>query len=129
MLFYLVILFAAAFLLLLLSYFMQQRANQDAMDDLQQTSDSAVQSLENLLQEKDEPAGAGGRAGGQVDAQEQLDSAQDSSGRPQEQLDASPTPDPGPGLVLAHPRGRVRGRYTPGRELMADGGAPPRQTP
>ena len=35
---YLVILFAAAFLLLLMSYFMQQRANQEAMDKLEQTS-------------------------------------------------------------------------------------------
>ena len=32
---YLVILFAAAFLLLLMSYFMQQRANQEAMDKLE----------------------------------------------------------------------------------------------
>ena len=40
----------AAFLLLLMSYFMQQRANQEAMDKLEQTSDSATQSLENILQ-------------------------------------------------------------------------------
>ena len=46
-LFYLVILFAAAFVLLLMSFLMQQRANQAALDDLQQTSDSTVQSLEN----------------------------------------------------------------------------------
>ena len=45
-LFYLVILFAAAFVLLLMSFLMQQRANQAALDDLQQTSDSTVQSLE-----------------------------------------------------------------------------------
>ena len=50
---YLVILFAAAFLLLLMSYFMQQRANQEAMDKLEQTSDSATQSLENILQENE----------------------------------------------------------------------------
>ena len=48
---YLVILFAAAFLLMLMSYFMQQRANQEVLDDLEQTSNSAVQSLENVLQE------------------------------------------------------------------------------
>ena len=53
---YLVILFAAAFLLLLMSYFMQQRANQEAMDKLEQTSDSATQSLENILQENEESA-------------------------------------------------------------------------
>jgi len=52
-LFYLMILFAAAFLLLLLSYFMQQRANQEALDDLEQTSNSAVESLENLIAERD----------------------------------------------------------------------------
>ena len=50
---YLVILFAAAFLLLLMSYFMQQRANQEAMDKLEQTSDSATQSLENILLENE----------------------------------------------------------------------------
>lgn len=50
---YLVILFAAAFLLLLMSYLMQQRSNQAALDNLQQTSDSAVQSLDNLIQERD----------------------------------------------------------------------------
>ena len=48
---YLVILFAAAFVLLLMSFLMQQRANREAMDNLQQTSDSTVQSLENLLEE------------------------------------------------------------------------------
>lgn len=47
------ILFAAAFLLLLLSYFMQQRVNQEALDDLEQTSNSAVESLENLIAERD----------------------------------------------------------------------------
>lgn len=50
---YLVILFAAAFVLLLMSYLMQQRSNQAAMDNLQQTSNSAVQSLENLITERD----------------------------------------------------------------------------
>ena len=52
-LFYLVILFAAAFVLLLMSFLMQQRANQAALDDLRQTSDSTVQSLENLLEENE----------------------------------------------------------------------------
>lgn len=50
---YLVILFAAAFVLLLMSYRMQQRANQVAMENLQQTSNSATQSLENLITERD----------------------------------------------------------------------------
>lgn len=50
---YLVVLFAAAFLLLLMSYFMQQRVNEEAIDGLQQTSTSAVQSLENLIKERD----------------------------------------------------------------------------
>ena len=51
---YLVILFAAAFLLLLLSYFMQQRASREAYSDLQQSSNSAVQSLDNMLQENED---------------------------------------------------------------------------
>ena len=53
-LFYLVILFAAAFLLLLFSYFAQQRSNREAMDNLQQTSNSAAQTLDQILQERDE---------------------------------------------------------------------------
>ncbi|WP_297212855.1 hypothetical protein [uncultured Flavonifractor sp.] len=52
-LFYLMILFAAAFLLLLLSFFMQHRSNQEAIDNLQETSNSAVESLENKLKEND----------------------------------------------------------------------------
>lgn len=51
--FYLSILFAAAFLLLLLSFFMQQRTNQDAIDQLQQSSNSAVESLDNLIADRD----------------------------------------------------------------------------
>ena len=46
---YLVILFAAAFLLLLMSYFMQQRANQEAMDKL----DRMAQSLGELIDRED----------------------------------------------------------------------------
>lgn len=47
---YLVILFAAAFLLLLLAYFQQQRANSETTDALKQ-SVSAVQSIQNLMDE------------------------------------------------------------------------------
>lgn len=50
---YLVILFAAAFFLLLMSFLMQQRANREALDDLEQTSNSAVQSLENTIQQNE----------------------------------------------------------------------------
>ena len=50
---YLVILFGVAFVLLLLSYFMQQRTNELAMDNLQQTSSSAVETLENLIADRD----------------------------------------------------------------------------
>ena len=53
-LFYLMILFAVAFLLLLMSFMMQRRANQEAIDNLQETSNSAVESLENKLKENDE---------------------------------------------------------------------------
>ena len=51
---YLTILFAAAFLLLLLSYFMQQRANEQAISGLQATSNNAFDSINNLIAEKDE---------------------------------------------------------------------------
>ncbi len=53
-LFYLMILFAAAFLLLLMSFFMQHRSNQEALNNLQETSNSAVESLENKLKENDQ---------------------------------------------------------------------------
>lgn len=53
-LFYLMILFAAAFLLLLMSFLMQRRANQEAIDNLQETSNSATQSLENTLKQNEE---------------------------------------------------------------------------
>lgn len=49
---YLVVLFGAAFLLLLMSYFMQQRTNREALNDLRQTSNSAVESLDNLIAER-----------------------------------------------------------------------------
>lgn len=52
-LFYLVILFAAAFLLLLMSYFSQQRSNQAALNDLEATSSSAIETLDQILQERD----------------------------------------------------------------------------
>lgn len=50
-LFYLMILFAVAFLLLLMSFLMQRRSNQEAMSHLEETSNSAVESLENKLKE------------------------------------------------------------------------------
>ena len=50
---YLVVLFAAAFILLLLAFFMQKRANEVAIDNLEQTSHSAAESLENLIAERD----------------------------------------------------------------------------
>lgn len=48
---YLVILFAAAFILLLLAFFMQKRANDVAIDNLEQSSHSTAQSMEQLLAE------------------------------------------------------------------------------
>ena len=50
---YLTMLFAAAFLLLLLSYFMQQRANEQAISGLEATSSNAFDSINNLIAEKD----------------------------------------------------------------------------
>ncbi len=50
---YLLILFAAAFLLLLLAYFQQQRVNSETTDALKQSA-SAVQSIQNLIDENSE---------------------------------------------------------------------------
>ena len=91
-LFYLVILFAAAFVLLLLSFFMQQRANQEAMANLQQTSDSTVESLENMLQENESLKEQNEDLQAQVDTLEgQLAAAQTDTGETdalQAQIDA-----------------------------------------
>ena len=48
---YLVILFAAAFLLLLMSYFMQQRANQEAMENILQENETLKVENEALSQQ------------------------------------------------------------------------------
>ena len=84
-LFYLVILFAAAFLLLLMSYLMQQRSNQIAMDNLQATSNSASQSLENIINERDSLSQQVGELEAQVDSLEgQLSQARDEARQAQE---------------------------------------------
>ena len=67
---YLVILFAAAFLLLLLAYFQQQRANSETTDALKQ-SVSAVQSIQNLMDENAELRGKGEELEDQVAELEQ----------------------------------------------------------
>ena len=51
---YLAILIAAAFLLLLMASLMQNRSNREAMDHLEETSNSALESLENRLRENEE---------------------------------------------------------------------------
>lgn len=50
--FYVTILFAAAFLLLLLSYFMEVRANQSHVENLTDSSTTAIQSMDNLLDQQ-----------------------------------------------------------------------------
>lgn len=51
---YITVLFAAAFLLLLMTYMMQQRLNKAEIDDLQQSSNSTLQTLENIIAERDQ---------------------------------------------------------------------------
>lgn len=51
---YITILFAAAFVLLLMTYMMQQRLNKAQIDDLEQISHSTLQSLENIISERDQ---------------------------------------------------------------------------
>lgn len=114
---YLVILFAAAFLLLLLSYFMQQRASREAYSSLQQSSNSAVQSLDNMLQENE-------------DLKEQVAQLEQELADAQNQLDGLPD-------IISHQEqvleqtcqaldyfwqineAYVRGRYSLCRELIA----------
>ena len=51
---YITVLFVAAFLLLLMTYMMQQRLNKAEIDDLQQSSNSTLQTLENIIAERDQ---------------------------------------------------------------------------
>ena len=51
---YLIILFAVAFLLLLLAYFQQQRQNSQATSDALKQSGSAVQTIQNLIDESNQ---------------------------------------------------------------------------
>ncbi len=51
---YITVLFAAAFLLLLMTYMMQQRLNKAEIDDLQQSSNSTLQTLENIIAERNQ---------------------------------------------------------------------------
>ena len=51
---YITVLFAAAFLLLLMTYMMQHRLNKAEIDDLQQSSNSTLQTLENIIAERDQ---------------------------------------------------------------------------
>jgi len=89
-LFYLAILFAAAFLLLLMSYMMQQRANQEALDDLQQTSNSAVQSLDNLIAERDALKEQAAEAEAEMSSlQAELAQVSESAQQTQEELDTA----------------------------------------
>lgn len=75
---YLVVLFAAAFLLMAWSYFIQQRSNQEAISDLEESSNSAVQRLENVLQENEDLKARVAELEEQLsEAQEQLDALPD----------------------------------------------------
>ncbi len=86
---YLVILIAAAFVLLLMSYFMQQRANQEAYTNLEQTSSSAVESLNNLIAERDTLKGETQRLQEELDqSQEALASSQSATQAQQERADS-----------------------------------------
>ena len=122
---YLVILFAAAFLLLLLSYFMQQRASRDAYNDLQQSSDSAVQTLDNMLQEnqdlKDQVA--------QLEEQNQslqteAEEAQRQLAEQQSALDASQAQLDALGRLNQIRSLYNAGRYSQARELLTSWGEP-----
>lgn len=86
---YLVILFAAAFLLMLFSYLMQQRQNSENISDLSK-SVSAVQSLEELIKEKDElEVRVNGLEADVIQLQQQLDQAQTALDRKEEELSSS----------------------------------------
>ena len=80
---YLAILFGAAFLLLLMSYFMQQRANREAIDNYQKNSNSAAESIDNLIAERNQLAEE------RKDLQDQLETAQREAENLRSQLEAA----------------------------------------
>ena len=79
---YLLILFIAAFLLLIMSYFMQQRANQEDLNDIRD-SISAMDTLDQILAERD----ALKEENAALTAA--LEDARDTAGRAQESLTAA----------------------------------------
>ena len=125
---YLAILFAAAFLLLLLSYFMQQRANQQAISGLEATSSNAFDSINNLIAEKDRLTGEVEELEGQVaDLQKQLDEAQSQLSGAQSDADAAQSAQDSAQKALEAmdwfwriQRQFSRGYYTDAANMMAE---------
>ena len=125
---YLAILFAAAFLLLLLSYFMQQRANEQAISGLEATSNNAFDSINNLIAEKDRLTEQVEDLEGQVaDLQEQLEEAQSQlSGAQSDAQEAQTAQDSAQKALEAMDwfwriqRQFSRGYYTDAANMMAE---------
>lgn len=125
---YLTILFAAAFLLLLLSYFMQQRANEQAISGLQATSNNAFDSINNLIAEKDRLTGEVEDLEGQVaDLQKQLDEAQSQLSGAQSDAESAQTAQDSAEKALEAmdwfwriQRQFSRGYYTDAANMMAE---------
>lgn len=83
---YITVLFAAAFLLLLLTYMMQQRLNKAEINDLQQDSKSTLQTLENIIAERDQLQKENGEL---TDELEDITQAAEASRQEAEQLEKS----------------------------------------
>ena len=119
-LFYLVILFAAAFLLLLMSYFAQQRDR----DNLEQTSNSAVQTLTQILQERDQLKAENETLEAQLtdlerqlaDAQSEAEGAQDAAAEAVREANLTAQ---AMDFFWQIDEAYVRGRYSLCRELIA----------
>lgn len=80
---YITVLFAAAFLLLLMTYMMQQRLNKAEIDDLQQSSNSTLQTLENIIAERDQLRQENQELSDQLE--DAIQAAENSSAQAQEQ--------------------------------------------
>ena len=125
---YLTTLFAAAFLLLLLSYFMQQRANEQAISGLQATSNNAFDSINNLIAEKGRLTGEVEDLEGQVaDLQKQLDEAQSQLSGAQSDAESAQTAQDSAQKALEAmdwfwriQRQFSRGYYTDAANMMAE---------
>lgn len=116
---YLIVLFAVAFLLLLMAYFQQQRQSDQAATDALKQSSSAVQSIQNLMDENKALRVENEALKGQLDELEQsLDAAEAFGVEVQNDREGANRAVKAMGYFWQIDEAYVRQRYTLCRELI-----------